>query len=154
MLPSVANTHSWTNAGKRCLLPPRRRAFHSNDFWHPSPKGRMRYAPTNTTCTGVSHTPSCQKSFPLQSLSHARPRHLPVSRRTIQSPRPHLDPAPRTPRSGLLSKKMGTSPATGHRHATANAVGARSRVCSPTTATTMARKTVYGAGIDGFCRFL
>lgn len=32
------------------------------------------------------------KPFPLQSLSHARPRHLPVSRRTIQSLRPHFFP--------------------------------------------------------------
>ena len=86
------------------------------------------------------------KTFPLQSLSHARPRHHHVSRRTIQSPRPHLDPSPRTPRSGLLSKKKGTSPATGYRHATANAVGARVRVCSPATATTTARiDSVYVA---------
>ncbi len=63
------------------------------------------------------------KPFPLQSLSHARPRHLPVSRRTIQSPRPYLFPTPRTPRPDLLSKKLGTSHASGYRHATADAVG-------------------------------
>ena len=50
------------------------------------------------------------KTFPLQSLSHARPRHHHVSRRTIQSPRPHLDPAPRTPRPDLLSKKKERHP--------------------------------------------
>ena len=43
--------------------------------------GRIAYAP-----------PHCQKTFPLQSLSHARSRHLPVSRRTIRSLRPHLFP--------------------------------------------------------------
>ena len=41
-------------------------------FWHPSSYGRMRYVPTNTTCTGVSHTPSCQKHF------HFNPSRTPV----------------------------------------------------------------------------
>ena len=50
------------------------------------------------------------KTFPLQSLSHARPRHHHVSRRTIQSPRPNLDPSPRTPRPDLLSKKWERHP--------------------------------------------
>ena len=50
------------------------------------------------------------KTFPLQSLSHARPRHHHVSRRTIQSLRPHLNPAPRTPRPDLLSKKKERHP--------------------------------------------
>ena len=69
-------------------------------------RGCMRYAPTNNIfCMGVSHAPSCQKTFPLQSLSRARSRHLPVSRRTIQSLRLHLFPAPRTPLPDLLSKK-------------------------------------------------
>ncbi len=85
------------------------------------------------------------KTFPLQSLSHARLRHHHVSRRTIQSPRPNLDPSPRTPWFGNLTV-VRIRLATGYRHATANAVGARSRVCSPTTATTMARiDSVYVA---------
>ena len=87
----------------------------------------MRYAPTNTTCTGVSHstgvshTPSCQKTFPLPSLSHARPNHPPVSRRTIQSLRPYLFPAPRTPELHH-PPMMDSRPQSGYRHATANAV--------------------------------
>ena len=63
-----------------------------------------------------------QKTFPLQSLSHTRPQHHPISRRTNQSPRPNLFSAPRTSRPDLLTKKMGTSPASGYRYATANAV--------------------------------
>ena len=81
----------------------------------------MQYPPTNTTCTGVSHTPSWQKTFPLPSLSHARPNHPPVSRRTIQSLRPYLFPAPRTPELHH-PPMMDSRPQFGHRHATANAV--------------------------------
>ncbi len=122
-LPNVAKLLQRSNVQKRWLLPPRRRAFRYNVFWHPSPYGRIAYAHANTIFTGVSHTPPCQKTFPLQSLSHARPRHLPVSRRTNQSLRSHINPSPRTPRPGPSLKIMGTSPASGYRYATAGAVG-------------------------------
>ena len=114
-------------------------------FWPPSSYGAYAIRPYEHHMYGRVAYALMPKTFPLQSLSHARPRHHHVSRRTIQSPRPHLDPAPRTPWFGNLTV-VRIRLATGYRHATANAVGARARVCSPATATTTARiDSVYVA---------
>ena len=74
--------------------------------------------------SGTSVSPgnaSLPKTFPLQSLTHARPQHIPVSRRSARSPRPEHSPAPRTPHTNR-PPRMGFAPDSGYRHATANAV--------------------------------
>ncbi len=51
-----------------------------------------------------------RRPFPLQSLSHARPDHPPVSRRTVRSPRPTHSPAPRTPYPHTLNRRWDSRP--------------------------------------------
>ena len=70
---SKRRKHTLTDQRRETLPPPAAPSgFPLQCFWHPSSYGRMRYVPTNTTCTGVSHTPSCQKHF------HFNPSRTPV----------------------------------------------------------------------------
>jgi len=58
----------------RYCSPPRRRAFRYNGFWHPLPLGVCDTPLRTPPCMygRIAYAP-CQKSFPLQSLTHARP---------------------------------------------------------------------------------
>ena len=55
-------------------MPPCRRALRYNDFWHPLPLGVCDTPLRTPLCMygRIAYAP-CQKSFPLQSLTHARP---------------------------------------------------------------------------------
>ena len=103
---SKRRKHTFTDRRLETLFPPAAPSgFPLQCFWpsvtvrayaiHPYKHhmyGRIAY----------THKP---KTFPLQSLSHARPEQHHVSRRRNIPPRPDLFPAPRTPRPDLLSRK-------------------------------------------------
>ena len=111
-------------------LPPRRRAFRYNVFG----LTRTTIPPPTIGGGGISVSPG--NTLPPKTISAS----IPLARTSATFPRfaanhpipsPALFPAPRTPRPNLLSKKMGTLPASGYRHATADAVGRSSDSSCP-----------------------
>ena len=118
---SKRRKHTFTNQHRETLVSPAAPSgFPFQCFW----LNTHHHSARREASSGTSVSPgnaSLPKTFPLQSLTHARPLHIPVSRRTIRSPRPEHSPTPRTPHMNR-PPRMGFAPDSGYRHATANAV--------------------------------
>ena len=86
----------------------------------------MRYAPTNTTCTGVSHTPSCQKHFRFNP-SRAPVRNIIAFRGEPSDPFARTFFPRREPRDPdhAAGNDNASASVPGYRYATADAVGFR-----------------------------
>ena len=121
---SKRRKHTFMDQHCETLSPPAAPSgFPLQWFWPSVSVGANNYSPLQTPHVRAyrirPHAKNISASIPLARPSATSPRF--AANQPI--PSPALFPAPRTPRPNLLSKKMGTLPASSYRHATADAVG-------------------------------